>query len=426
MTDANLGDLDGMAEIEKLVAILEFYFPGKSDAVRILLGAVASLSVINSRKSIPLWLCSDPGTSKSTVIKLVGDGLNLYDWSNRGIEYCLYIENLSPKAFRSVKRTEDDLDLLDRLGGDGHRVLITTELNLLWTKPQQQLDELAGFITKICDDDPSINYASAGRISSDSRNSTDNNFIWLAATIALPHKISRRFSNSLGPRLYFFKIEEEVETPAEMSARLTNMESSNTREYFEACMICIQAIAAFLRAVTITPSSIEWNKDGDEGTTVLSDAATILRVLRAGLTERKKKGKISFKATLEAPARARKIITQLARGQAVLRQSNSIGLVDVPIVCKTIFDTAEVSYPERTQIFYKLLKNNGNITLQQLANELGSTVEFVLETVEQLKFLGLVQLYGNVLRFTDEYRLLALGLRPYLFREIINPTEVEQ
>ena len=426
MNDAGMPNLEGLSEIEKLVAIIDFYFPGKADAVRVLLGAVASLAVINSRKSIPLWLCSDPGTSKSTVLNLIGRGLNLHDWANRGIEYSLFIENLTPKAFRSVKRNDDDLDLLDRLGGDGHRVLITTELNLLWTKPQQDLDQLAGFITKICDDDPGINYASAGRISSDPRNSTDSNFIWLAATIALPDKVSKRFSNSLGPRLYFYKIEEEIETPAEMSARLTNMESSHTREYFEACSICIQAIAGFLREVPITPSSIEWNKDGDEGTTVLSDAATILRVLRAGLTERKRKGKITFKSTLEAPARSRKIITQLARGQAILRQSHSIGLEDVPIVCKTIFDTAEVSYPERTQIFYKLLENNGNITLQQLANELGSTVEFVLETVEQLKFLGLVKLYGNALTFTDEYRLLALGLRPYLFREMIHPTEVEQ
>ena len=129
MIDAGVPNIDGLSEIEKLVAIIEFYFPGKADAVRVLLGAVASLSVINSRKSIPIWLCSDAGSGKSSVLKLIGDGLNLYDWANRGIEYSLFIENLSPKAFRSVKKTDDDLDLLDRLGGDGHRVLITTELN---------------------------------------------------------------------------------------------------------------------------------------------------------------------------------------------------------------------------------------------------------------------------------------------------------
>ena len=32
MTDAGMSNLDGLSEIEKLVAIIEFYFPGKSDA----------------------------------------------------------------------------------------------------------------------------------------------------------------------------------------------------------------------------------------------------------------------------------------------------------------------------------------------------------------------------------------------------------
>ena len=423
MTDAGIGNLDGLSEIDKLMTIIEFYFPGKSDAVRVLLGAVASLSVIGSRKTIPLWLCGEPGASKTSALNIVGGGLNLFDFANIDTEFALFIEQFSAKSFRSVHNRDDSIDLLDRLREGGPRVLITTELNILWTKPQQQLDELCGVITKICDDDPSISYASAGRISG-SHLTTANNFIWLAATITLPDKVSKRFSNSLGPRLYFFNMKEPAQTAAEISASLSHMES-DMRDYSDAVMICQRAVAAFLQAVNITPNSVVWNKSEDEGTPILSDVATILRVLRAGLEEKKKKNKIRFrKATLEAPARCRKIITQFARGDAVLCQSNSIGMINIPLVIKTIFDTAEVSYPERTQIFYRLLQNNGHIALEELAHQLKSTVEFILETVNQLEFLGLVQLQGNIVTFTAEYAEISMGLQPHLFPEMIQ-TEVD-
>ena len=168
--------------------------------------------------------------------------------------------------------------------------MITTELNLLWTKPQQQLDELCGQICKICDDDSSISYAHAGRISG-SHSTTQNNFIWLAATIALPDKVSKRFSNSLGPRLYFFKMEEPTQTAAEISASLSHMES-DMRDYGDAVLICQRAVAAFLQAVPLIPNSIVWDKSGDECTQILSDVATTLRILRAGVAEKKKRNKI--------------------------------------------------------------------------------------------------------------------------------------
>lgn len=419
----DLGNLDGMTEIDKLMAIIDFYFPGKADAVRVLLGAVASLAVIGSRKTIPLWICGEPGASKSTVLNIVGGGLNLLDFANIDTEFALFIEQFSAKSFRSVHNRDDSIDLLDRLREGGPRVLITSELNILWTKPQQQLDELLGQVCKVCDDDPSISYASAGRISG-SHSTTANNFVWLAATISLPDKVSKRFSNSLGPRLYFFNMKEPTQTAAEISSSLSNMES-NQIDYADAVSVCQHAIAAFLRVVNITPNSIVWNKSEDEGTSILSDVATILRVLRAGLEERKKKNQIRFrKATLEAPARSRKIITQLARGDAVLRQSNSIDMTDIPLVCKTMFDTAEVSYPERTQIFYILLENNGTIALEQLAHRLKSTVEFILETVNQLEFLGLVQLMGNTVTFTAEYAEMAMGFQSYVFPETIQRNEV--
>ena len=97
MTDAGLGNLDGLSEIDKLMTIIEFYFPGKSDAVRVLLGAVASLSVIGSRKTIPLWLCGEPGASKTSALNIVGGGLNLFDFANlfdnQSVTLILYLEN---------------------------------------------------------------------------------------------------------------------------------------------------------------------------------------------------------------------------------------------------------------------------------------------------------------------------------------------
>ena len=66
---------------------------------------------------------------------------------------------------------------------------------------------------------------------------------------------------------------------------------------------------------------------------------------------------IMGKPVLEAPKRCMEIAIALARGQAILRQVNSIGLQDIPIVCKIMLDTAGASYPERTIIFRKILEH---------------------------------------------------------------------
>jgi Mn-dependent DtxR family transcriptional regulator len=75
-------------------------------------------------------------------------------------------------------------------------------------------------------------------------------------------------------------------------------------------------------------------------------------------------------------------------------------------------------------MFYKLLENNGSIALEQLAHRLNSSVEYMLETVSQLEFLGLVQLNGNIVTFTAEYAEIAMGLQPYLFPPTIPRHEV--
>ena len=104
--DAGLGNLDGMSEIDKLMAIIDYYFPGKSDAVRVLLGAVASLAVVGSRKTIPLWLCGSPGSNKTSALNIAGGGLNLFDFANINTEFALFIEQFQPNpSARSITET---------------------------------------------------------------------------------------------------------------------------------------------------------------------------------------------------------------------------------------------------------------------------------------------------------------------------------
>ena len=71
------------------------------------------------------------------------------------------------------------------------------------------------------------------------------------------------------------------------------------------------------------------------------------------------------------------------------------------------------------------MENNGSIALEQLAHRLNSTVEYMLETVSQLEFLGLVRLKGNVVTFSAEYGEIAMGLQPYLFPQTIPRNEVD-
>ena len=128
----------------------------------------------------------------------------------------------------------------------------------------------------------------------------------------------------------------------------------------------------------------------------LSNVVMILRMLRAGLPVERKRGKIIMgKPVLEAPKRCMEIAIALARGQAILRQVNSIGLEDIPIVCKIMLDTAGASYPESAVIFRKMLENDGVITVKELVEDTDYPQMTLIEEIEKLSHIGFINYFGD-------------------------------
>ena len=418
MIEEDIGNIDGLSEIDKLIHIVEYYFPGKAEAFRAMLGAIASLAVAGTRKTIPLWLYGEAGVAKSTIALFL-NGLNLADWAGIDAPYALNISNFSAKSFRSAHVRDGAVDLLDRLGEGRSRVLITSELNVLWGKPQAQLQEICSQIVKVVDDDNSMSYATAGMISGPSDSTTANNFIWIGATISIPPKVSSLFSVYLGPRLYFYNLSEPTIPAQAMADELQRM-ATEDRDYWPKILIVQQALAAYIQTVPLLPNSVHWNKVNDQGIAILSNVVMILRMLRAGLPVERKRGKmIMGKPVLEAPKRCMEIAIALARGQAILRQVNSIGLQDIPIVCKIMLDTAGASYPERAAIFRLMLENDGVITVKKLVEDTDYPQMTLIEEIEKLSHIGLINYFGDTVSFTEEYSELALSLQPYLLQPLI-------
>ena len=81
------------------------------------------------------------------------------------------------------------------------------------------------------------------------------------------------------------------------------------------------------------------------------------------------------------------MLTNLAKGHALLEGRNFISKKDVPLVIKTALSTAQI---ERTSIFSLLLANKGSLTTSQITEYLNMSKPTALRTMAEIKAVGLV------------------------------------
>ena len=235
-------------------------------------------------------------------------------------------------------------------------------------------------------------------------------FVWLGAVVDIPHHAYKVMS-SLGPRLYFFRLPFVEVTAQDLFLYLTDKENFNSK--YKAIE---EALFDYLKWFEIGPTllprtpksphlrKIEWNseKNDVDAMQCISNLALLLGYLRRegraytpdkfvvidSADDEKERKYSYFTGEIEDIKRAGQVLTNLARGHALITGHDHITIEDVKIVVKTVLSTSRI---ERVKAFIALLDaGKGWISREDLADSLNISPSTAYRLMIELMAIGLV------------------------------------
>jgi hypothetical protein len=373
---------------------------------------LSSLRVLNIDDcTLPLIgiLLGRPGSGKTVVITLLSKWI-----------YGYYTDDFSPKAWVSHTTSVDsqeELEAIDMLPKIKDRQFLTPELATLFNLKEDDLRVALSRITRIAD---GHGFASDSGVYGH-RAYGETMFTWLGAVVDIPPHVYKVL-HGLGPRLYFFRLPFKDITAVELLNNLTGGERFNAKykAIEEALFDYLKWFEIGPTVLPRTPNSphlrkVQWDSSRDEleamqciinltlllghlrreGAAYMPDRAMV--VSDPDTTE--DEGFSYFVGAMEDVTRASEVLTNIARGHALITGRNYITMEDIPIVVKTVLSTARV---ERIKAFIALLDNGGWITKKDLAEQLHVSRSSAYRFMTELKAIGLVDVEAtNDIEYTE-------------------------
>jgi hypothetical protein len=329
-------------------------------------------------------LLGRPSSGKTIVISV------LRKW------YCtFYTDNFTAKAFvsHSTAVSKDELKEIDMLPKIKNKLFLTPELSPTFTAKDDDLNQLLGIITRIADGQGLVTDSGAhGHRGYDE----DIMFVWVGAAVDMPFKVYKLLGN-LGAKLYFFRLPSTNKTEDLFLAQTKEDHNGKIKKITEALFDYLKWFDVG-PDMTIDKSSslpkIKWNdkKDDEQAIRYIIKVAKLLSHLRCVATtwhtEDSQGSDYAYSVSQpEDPSRAITVLSNLAKGHALLTGRNYISKDDVPIVVKTVLSTAQI---ERVSLFDLLLANGGKLTTTRIVESLNISRPTALRTMAEFKAIGLV------------------------------------
>jgi predicted transcriptional regulator len=275
------------------------------------------------------------------------------------------------------------------------RHFLTPELAPIFTTDEKDLGQILGTITRIAD---------GHGLASDSgahghREYGDTMFVWTGAAVDVSYKVYKLLGN-LGFKIYFYRLPYWEKTEDKLLKDL--------REDFGEKKANIgSALYEYLAWFEIGPelihdeqsnlSKIKWSyaKDEEQALRWIIKLADVLKHLRCiaqtwtieGDSQGSNYGYTHTQP--ESPERAARVLSNLARGHALLAGRNFITLEDIPIVVRTVLSTGII---DRVGLLDLLIANKGTLTTRQTADALKVTRSTALRIMTELWVIGLVEI----------------------------------
>ncbi|QLH07677.1 hypothetical protein [Nitrosopumilus ureiphilus] len=366
---------------QRLRLVHEKYFPGKFWVLDSCLAVRNILQIEDISLPFMLVLLGQPSAGKSTMISFV-------DFP----EDCYSVDSFTPKAMVShmANKTEDQLAQIDMLSKIADKVFLTSDLAPIFSVREDNLLEIIGMLTRILD---GKGYKKDSGAHSQ-RKYDDVFFVWIGAVVEVPRKVWPIIA-SLGPKIYFLRIDTEISFEEEQEKILENLEGIS---YEQKVTEIKQAVKEYLDVLKEFPGmengKIPWNKSKEDKRIMvrLVQYSQLLARLRGHVPVEYTKGQGGanygfLPPIIEDANRATVALYNLAKGQAVNCARNYITEDDLPTVKKVVLSSAP---KERVELLKLLVENNGELTSTKFMEVKKVTRMTALKTMKQLEILDLV------------------------------------
>jgi hypothetical protein len=128
-----------------------------------------------------------------------------------------FTDSFSPKSlvshYAGIKEEQLKIDMLPMIK---NKFFLCSELSPMFTKKEEELNEIIGLITRVLDGHGLVtNTGSCGQRGYDE----EIMFTWLGAAVDIPNKV-HKLMGSLGPKLYFFRLPKNKKDENELLAAM--------------------------------------------------------------------------------------------------------------------------------------------------------------------------------------------------------------
>ena len=341
-----------------------------------------------------------------------------------------YTDNFTARAFVShstAVSSKEELEEIDLLPKIRNKLFLTPELSPTFTAKDEDLNQLLGIITRIADGQ---GYQSDSGAHGHRGYDGELMFTWVGAAVDIPYKVYKVLGN-LGSKLYFFRLPSENKSEDLLFAQMND-------DFNRKINVIKGALFDYLKWFQICPSMVfdksnglskmNWNseKDDEQAKRYIVSLAVLLSRLRCVAktweTEDSQGSDYAYSVSQhEDPSRAVTMLTNLAKGHALLLGRNYIIREDIPTIVKTVRSTAQI---ERVSLFSLLLENKGELDSQRVLESLNVSKPTALRTMAEFKAIGLVDRQDPIINGNKKVQItLKPEFRWFLSEEFIKLRE---
>jgi len=304
-------------------AVIEEHFPGLWPAVDAALSTAATILLEDNANPVALIFMDGPSTSKTTVADmLVGHPMTYRS------------DHFTPAAFVSHAANVEasKLGKVDLLPKIRHKLFITPELAPIFRGKEDDLTKSFSIITRVLDGrgltSDKGTHGQRGHVG-------DYMFAWLGCTTPFSRKVWD-VMGQLGSRLIFYRTSEKSKEVSVSDL----LEDSAGLAYIKRLALCRESVQAFLTQL-LAPGArgVTWPAvDPELVRKWIAQLAVAVAMTRSTPGSSTMNGDY-IEAQRELPLRIHAILTNFARGHALVHGRTQLAEADLPVVAKVAFDS---------------------------------------------------------------------------------------
>lgn len=364
-----------------LVEKHEKHFPGKLWVLKTCLAVKAVTLISDVTLPVMVILTGPPSAGKSTEITIIGS-----------LPDSLSLDSFTPKAFvtQMANKTEEQLRDIDLLKQIENKMFLTSDLAPLFSVRDDSLGEILGILTRVLDGQGYTSSSGAhGR-----RGYDKIFFVWIGAVVDVSKKVWAMIS-SMGPKMYFLRIDVDVSYEEEQNKIIENMKGISYEQKIREVVEPLKEYWSLLKEFSNQKAGkIVWDYAREDPSLMvkIAEHSQLLARLRGHVPTdpSSRRGGSDYEflpPTIEDPNRATQVLYNIVRGYALCQCRNYIVEDDIKIITQIVMSSAP---RERIQLLKLLRKNNGEIDTRQVMTELKVSRSTALKTMKQFEILGLV------------------------------------